>query len=135
MREVLGKAQELAEAILNSEIYRQMKESEGEMRRDPDAAAALGDMIEKRGRVENILASADMDPNELAEASRDMEEAEKRMNENEKIQALKARRKDFQTMMDNVNQLLRLVITGQTEEENRGTVACGGDCSACGGCH
>ena len=135
MREVLGKAQELAEASLNSEIYRQMKESEGEMRRDPDAAAALGDMIEKRGRVEDILASADMYPNELAEASREMEEAEKRMNENEKIQALKARRKDFQTMMDNVNQLLRLVITGQTEEENRGTVACGGDCSACGGCH
>jgi cell fate (sporulation/competence/biofilm development) regulator YlbF (YheA/YmcA/DUF963 family) len=105
------------------------------MRRDPDAAAALGEMIEKRNRVEEILASSDMDPNELAEASREMEEAEKRMNENAKIIELKEKRKDFQTMMDNVNRILRLVITGEVEDESRGTIACSGDCSACGGCH
>ena len=80
MREVMNKAQELAEAILDSECYREMKKTEAEMRRDPDAAAVLGEMIEKRNRVEEILASSDMDPNELAEASREMEEAEKRMN-------------------------------------------------------
>ena len=135
MREVIAKAQELAEAILNSECYREMKSSEAEMRHDPEAAAALGDMIEKRNRVEEILASSDMDPNELAEASREMEEAEKRMNENAKIIELKEKRKDFQTMMDNVNRILRLVITGEVEDESRGTIACSGDCSACGGCH
>ena len=111
MRDVMNKAQELAEAILNSETYKEMKKSEAEMRRDSEAAATLGDMIEKRNRVENILASADMDPNVLAEASREMEEAEKRMNENPKIIELKEKRKDFQTMMDNVNRILRLVIT------------------------
>ena len=135
MRNVMTRAQELAEAILESECYKDMKRTEAEMRRDPEAAAALGDMIEKRNRVENILASADMDPNELAEASREMEEAEKRMNENGKIIELKEKRKDFQTMMDNVNRILRLVITGETEDESRGIPQCGGDCSACGGCH
>ena len=135
MRNVMNRAQELAEAILNSECYNEMKKTEAEMRRDPDAAAALGEMIEKRSRVENILADSNMDPNELAEASREMEEAEKRMNENPKIIELKEKRKDFQTMMDNVNKILRLVITGEVEDENRGTLACGGDCSACGGCH
>ena len=135
MREVMNKAQELAEAILDSECYREMKKMEAEMRRDPDAAAVLGEMIEKRNRVEEILASSDMDPNELAEASREMEEAEKRMNENRKIIELKEKRKDFQTMMDNVNKILRLVITGEVEDDSRGTVACSGDCTACGGCH
>ena len=134
MRDVMNKAQELAEAILNSETYKEMKKSEAEMRRDSEAAATLGDMIEKRNRVENILASADMDPNVLAEASREMEEAEKRMNENPKIIELKEKRKDFQTMMDNVNRILRLVITGEIEDESRGSVACGVDCSACNGC-
>ena len=66
MREVMMKAQELAEAILDSEIYRKMKDQENAVRRDPEAAKALGDMIEKRQRVENILSAADMDPNELA---------------------------------------------------------------------
>ena len=133
MREVMMKAQELAEAILDSEVYRKMKKLEGEVRHDPEAGKLLGDMIEKRNRVEEILSSANMDPNELAEASREMEEAEKRMNENTMIQSLKDYRKDFQTMMDNVNKILRLVITGETEDETSGT-ACGGNCSGCSGC-
>ena len=134
MREVMMKAQELAEAILDSEIYQRMKQQENEVKRDPEAASALGDMIEKRGRVETILSSVNMDPNELAEASREMEEAEQRMNENPAVSTLKEYRKDFQMMMDNVNRILRLVITGETEDENGGSAGCSGNCSGCSGC-
>ncbi len=133
MRTVMTKAQELAEAILESEVYRKMKQQEIAVRRDPEAAGALGDMIEKRQRVETILSSAEMDPNKLAEASREMEEAENRMNSNPMISTLKEYRKDFQTMMDNVNRILRLIITGETEDENGGS-GCSGNCSGCSGC-
>ena len=133
MREVMNKAQELAEAILDSEIYQKMKDQENAVRKDPEAAKAMGDMIEKRQRVENVLSSANMDPNELAQASREMEEAEQRMNGNAMIKELKDRRKDFQTMMDNVNKILRLVITGQVEDES-GAAGCSGNCSGCSGC-
>ena len=134
MRNVMMKAQELAEAILDSEVYTRMKQQENDVKRDPEAGIALSDMIEKRSRVENILYSANMDPNELAEASREMEEAEQRMNDNEMIKTLKEYRKDFQTMMDNVNRILRLVITGETEDENGGSSGCSGNCSGCSGC-
>ena len=134
MRQVMMKTQELAEAILDSEIYQKMKKQEKAVTEDPDAAKALGDMIEKRNRVETILASANMDPNELAKASAEMEEAEKRMNENETIRTLKESRKDFQTMMDNINRILRLVITGETEDENDQGNGCSGHCSGCSGC-
>ena len=134
MRNVMMKAQELAEAILDSEVYTRMKQQENDVKRDPEAGIALSDMIEKRSRVENILSSANMDPNELAEASREMEEAEQRMNDNEMIKTLKEYRKDFQTMKDNVNRILRLVITGQTEDENGGSSGCSGNCSGCSGC-
>ena len=90
-------------------------------------------LIEKRQRVETILSSAEMDPNKLAEASREMEEAENRMNSNPMISTLKEYRKDFQTMMDNVNRILRLIITGETEDENGGS-GCSGNCSGCSGC-
>lgn len=133
MRTVMTKAQELAEAILESEVYRKMKQQEIAVRRDPEAAGTLGDMIEKRQRVETILSSAEMDPNKLAEASREMEEAENRMNSNPMISTLKEYRKDFQTMMDNVNRILRLIITGETEDENGGS-GCSGNCSGCSGC-
>ena len=62
-----------------------------------------------------------------------MEEAEQRMNGNAMIKELKDRRKDFQTMMDNVNKILRLVITGQVEDES-GAAGCSGNCSGCSGC-
>ena len=134
MRNVMMKAQELAEAILNSEIYQKMKQQEAATRRDPEAARVLADMIEKRNKVESVLSDASMDPNELAEASREMEEAEQRMNDNEMIKKLKDNRKDFQTMMDNVNRILRLVITGEVEEENSGNTGCTGNCNGCSGC-
>ena len=134
MKTVMQKAQELAEAILDSEIYQEMKKQENAVQHDAEAARALGDMIEKRQRVESILSAAQMNPEELAEASREMEEAEKRMNENPMIMTLKEKRKDFQTMMDNVNKILRLVITGEIEEENNGSNGCGGNCSCCSGC-
>ena len=134
MRDVMMKAQELAEAILDSEIYRKMKQQEADVKHDPEAAAALSDMIEKRGKVEDILSSANMDANELAEASREMEEAEKRMNENGMIKTLKEYRKDFQTMMDNVNKILRLVITGEVADESGNGSRCSVNCSGCSGC-
>ncbi len=134
MHDVMQKAQELAEAILDSEIYSNMKKLEGEVRHDEQAGKLLGDMIEKRQKVEETLSSSTMKPEDLAKASQEMEEAEKRMNANEKIQALKNARKDFQTMMDNVNKILRLVITGQVENDDATGRGCTGSCDTCGGC-
>ena len=133
MRDVMMKAQELAEAILDSGIYQKMKEKEREVRQDPVAGALLEDMLAKRQQVENILSSTNMKPEELSQASLAMEEAEKKMNSDEKIIALKAARKDFQTMMDNVNQILRLVVTGKVEDSS--SEGCNGNCASCGGCH
>ena len=136
MKQVLEKTQELAEAILQSEFYQNMKRLESETRRDEEAASLLDDMIIKRQRVEDILSSADMDPNELKKASAEMNAAEQAMNANPRIQKLKEARKDFQTMMDNVNQLLRLAITGRTDDGRgiRRSGGCGGNCAGCDGC-
>ena len=132
MQKVMMKAQELAEAILDSEVYQNMKKLEGEVRRNEEASDLLGKMIEKRQNVENILSSAHMDPDDLAKASIEMEEAEKEMNAHPKIQSLRDARKDFQTMMDNVNQILRLVVTGTIKDDNNH--GCSGHCESCGGC-
>ena len=64
MRDVMMKAQELAEAILDSGIYQKMKEKEREVRQDPVAGALLEDMFAKRQQVENILSSTNMKPEE-----------------------------------------------------------------------
>ncbi len=134
MRNVMQKAQELADAVVASDVYNRMKDLEEEVANDEAAAAALNKMAVKRKIVEDVLTQKNMDREELKRVSRDMQLAEQEMNENEKIQALKAARKDFSTMMDNVNRILRLVITGEVQEEDTGLGGCSGSCDSCSGC-
>ena len=133
MNEVMNKAQELAMAILNSETYTKMHQLELQLAKDGEATAAIAEMAEKRKNVEDLLASADMDPEVLAKAADAMEEAEKKMNAVPIIREAKESRNDFNQMMNNVNRILRLVITGETEEE--APSGCTGNCASCGGCH
>ena len=134
MDEVMKKAEELAQAILASDLYNRMRDLEEEVQADPEASGALQDMVEKRKRVEDLLSSRGMDRDELKEASREMQAAETAMNANEKIQTLKAARKAFSAMMNDVNRVLRMVITGEVEENDFSASGCTGDCSGCSGC-
>ncbi len=134
MRAVMVKTQELAEAILESSYYERMKRLEREAYADEEASAALQRMVDSRKKVEDILSSADMDPEELKNASLAMNEAEQQMNDNPILREWKDARKDFQTMMDNVNQILRLVITGEVSENVSTSASCSGNCAGCNGC-
>lgn len=131
MHKVLEKAQELAEAIVDCEIYQRMHKAELLASKDEAAGKAMADFIEKRQAVEGLLADSNMDRDALAKAGQEMEEAEKLLNEVPLVKEMQDARKEFTQMMENVNQLLRLIITG--EVENNG--GCTGDCSSCGGCH
>lgn len=137
MQNVMHKAQELAEAILESEVYQHMHVCELNVNKDEEAVKAVSDFVEKRQAVENILASNNMDHNALAEAGKAMEEAEKKLNEVPMVKEMQDARKEFTQMMENVNRILRLVITGEVEEEgcSGDCGGCSGSCSTCGGCH
>jgi cell fate (sporulation/competence/biofilm development) regulator YlbF (YheA/YmcA/DUF963 family) len=133
MKQVMQKAQELADAIVASEVYRKMKDLEEALQNDEAAAEAVNDMARKRQKVEELLTEKGMDPEELKMANQEMIQAEKKMNANPKVAELKNARKSFSSMMDNVNRVLRLVITGEIREDDfQG--GCGGNCSGCSGC-
>lgn len=138
MQNVMQKAQELAEAILESSIYQKMHEAELQVNKNEEAVKAVSDFIEKRQAVENLLADSNMDHAALSEAGKAMEDAEKKLNEVALIKEMQDTRKEFTEMMNNVNRILRLVITGETEDEcdcGGDCSGCSGSCSTCGGCH
>ena len=112
MRNVMEKAQELAQAIVESDIYQRMH------------------------TVENLLAEENMYHTALAEAGKAMEEAEAALNEQALVKELQAAREDFSQMMENVNRILRLVITGEPEDSGcgGGCSGCSGSCGSCSGC-
>ena len=133
MNDVMAKAQELADAVSRSDVYLQMKEKEAMVEADEIAASAIQRMAAKRQRVEDLLSQKGMDPAELKLANAEMILAEREMNANESVMALKAARKEFSDMMDNVNRILRMVITGEIREDDL-SGGCSGSCEGCNGC-
>ena len=136
MREVMQKAQELAEAIVESSVYQRMHAAELQVNKDEEAVKAVAAFVEKRQAVENVLAQSDMDHEQLARVGEEMEEAEKRLNEVPLVKEMQDARKEFTQMMENVNRILRLVVTGETDDGCSGDCSgCSGGCESCSGCH
>ena len=131
MREVMMKAQELAQAILQSEIYQTMHTLEDQMTKDEAATAAVAAYMEKRSNVELLLRAPDFDAEKVAAAGQELEDAQKAMDTYPLVKDMREAQQRFQDMMDNVNRILRLVITGEVEDGGSG---CSGNCASCGGC-
>lgn len=131
MRQVMMKAQELAEAILQSDVYKTMHSLEDQMTKDEAATAAVAAYMEKRSDVELLLRAPDFDAEKVAAAGQELEDAQKAMDAYPLVTEMRQAQQRFQEMMDNVNRILRLVITGEVEDSGSG---CSGNCASCGGC-
>ena len=134
MKNVLEQAQKLAEAILDSEIYQRMHKAEMQADPDPEAVKAVTTFMEKRQAVENLLTEPNADKDALAAAGRELEEAEQALNEVPLVKEMQEARGEFTEMMNNVNRLLSLIITGKSGDEG-GCGSCSGSCEGCSGCH
>ena len=131
MRDVMMQAQALAEAIVKSEIYQHMHTLEEQVTKNEDATAAISAYMEKRNEVELLLRASDFDAEKVAAAGQELQDAEQAMNECSMVKEMREAQEKFQEMMDNVNRILRLVITGEVED---GAGGCTGNCASCGGC-
>ncbi len=131
MKKVLEQAEQLAGSILDSEEFIRMRIAEQAVTKDEEATRLIADFIEKRQRVENLLSSNNLDKGELSSASDDMDASQKKMNDYPMIKAMQTARADFTNMMNQVNTLIRFVVTGETEQPQSG---CSGSCDGCSGC-
>ena len=73
MEKVLEQARLLAEAIAESDVYQHMRQCENDAMKDPEATKLIADFVEKRQKVESLLAEGNMDHTALAEASQAMD--------------------------------------------------------------
>ena len=132
MENVLNQAEQLAEAILESEEYIKMRIAEQAAMRDEEASGLIAEYSQCRAAVENVLAMSDLDHQALAEAGAKLEAAEKAVDENMLIKVMRETNSVFSDMMKQVNKIIKYVVTGEMEQEE----GCSGSCSNCGGvCH
>lgn len=131
MREVMMKAQALADSIAQSDIYKKMHDLEEQVTKDETATALIAAYMEKRQNVELLLRSPEFDAEKVSAAGQELQDAEQAMDNCTTVKEMREAQQSFQEMMDNVNRILRLVITGEVEDAAGG---CTGNCASCGGC-
>ena len=131
MEKVLNQAELLAEAILESEEYINMRLTEQAVMKDEEATLLVANYSEKRSKVEELLANPNLDRGELAKAGQALQEAEHMLDHNKLIAKMQETNDAFTDMMKKVNKIIKKVVTGEEEEE--GHSGCSGSCSSCGG--
>lgn len=131
MNQVFLKTRELGDAIMQSEEYKAMKVAEDRAMANADAAAAMSQYVEARQRIEALLEKDNPEPEALKKLSAEMDETQQRLSLIDDVQALTEARESFSNLIEQVNQVLKFIITGQMTETKSG---CGGSCGSCGGC-
>ena len=132
MNQVFLKTRELGDAIMQSEEYKAMKVAEDRAMANAEAAAAMSQYMEARQNIEALLEKDNPDPEALKKLSAEMDQTQERLSLIDDVQALTEARENFSNLIEQVNQVLKFIITGQMSEPKSG---CGGGCSGgCGGC-
>ena len=131
----MGKVQDcaraLGEAIVASEEYQNMQLCEKATESDPAAAEAMGRYMELHAAVNQEMGNEEPDAEKIAQYGREMDELQQTLNSMPSVEAMTAARQRFSELMNQVNQILEFIITGDVQPSG----GCSGNCSACGGCH
>ena len=133
MEKVLLKAELLAEAILESKEYIQMRLCEQAAMKDEEATRLVASYGEKRKNVEAVLSVDPLDHDQLAKAGEALKTVESALDKYAVLQEMQEARTAFSEMMRKVNGIIQYVVTG---EEPKAEGGCGGgSCAGCSGCH
>lgn len=135
VQEVFERTHALAHALLDSDIYQAMKAAEEEAMADAEAGKAMGEYLEHKGALEELLAQENPDAAKLNEHSTAMEDIQNRMQSIPSVAKMTEARGEFSNLIGQVNQIISFVITGEMGDGcDCGDEGCSGNCSGCSGC-
>lgn len=126
MEDVMAKARELGEAIVESEKMKKYKEAERVQAEDENAATLMQEYNIARMNLAREMQKGTIDRAEAIKKNTEI--FEEMVEKSETIKAYVEAKKEFDLLIQKMNQMLNFYITGQDP-------SCTHDCSTCGGCH
>ena len=126
---VFQKTRELGQALIESDVYQAMKAAEEKAARNQEAAETMNRYLQLRAQIQEILSRENPDSAVLKKLSDEMDETQEKLNMIDDIIAMTQARSAFSDLINQVNQVLQFIVTGQVNEEGN----CSGSCASCGG--
>lgn len=130
MENVFQKTRELGDALLSCEVYQKMKDAEDKAMQNQEAAMLMSQMLEKRSSIQSMMQKENPDPGALKRLSDEMDEIQEKLQMMDDIVALTQSRAEFNSLINQINQVLQFIVTGKIDEPEGG---CTGSCATCGG--
>ena len=130
MNDIFVKTQALGEALLESSEYKAMREAEEAVRNDESASLKLEQYGAHKHALETLFQQESPDADAVRLHTESMQSLQKELNDTEIVAAMNDARRAFSQVIQQVNQVLQFMITGEMESGG-----CGGNCSGCSGCH
>lgn len=131
MDKVFEKTRELAEALLETEQYANMKAAEDKAMQNREAAELMSSFIEKRTAIQTIMQSDNPDPVEMKRLSDEMDDVQEKLQLVDDIVGMNSARGEFNALIAQINQVLQFIVTGRMDDGS----SCSGSCETCHGCH
>ena len=129
---IFEKTRELGQALLESDVYKKMKEAEEKAMQNMEAAEMMALYLEKRSQIQEMMEVENPDPGAMKRLSDEMDELQQKLQMVDDIVALTSARAEFNGLIGQINQVLQFIVTGRMTDEEGG---CTGSCNSCSGCH
>lgn len=130
MDQVFLKTRELGMALTECDVYKHMKECEEKAMANTEAAEMMGRYIEQRTKLQAMLSESDPDSEEIKKISDEMDSLQEQLQLIDDVSNLTLARKNFNDLINQVNQVLEFIVTGKIDDSEGG---CTGSCATCGG--
>ena len=131
MNDVFLKTRELGEALLHSDEYKAVKQAEDRAMANQEASEAVGRYLELRGKMEEMMSAQTKDWDEVRRVTEEIDECKQKMDAIDDLNTLNEARDRFSELINQINSVLRFIVTGEMSADEGG---CSGSCSTCGGC-
>jgi len=129
---IFEKTRELGQALLESDVYKKMKDAEEKAMQNVEAAEMMALYLEKRSQIQGMMEEENPDPGAMKRLSDEMDEVQQKLQMVDDIVTLTSARAEFNGLIGQINQVLQFIVTGRMTDEEGG---CTGSCDSCSGCH
>lgn len=125
MDEILTKARELGEAIVNSPEFQALKDAEEAQENDSGAMALLKAYNDERKALAEEISKGDVSDERMNEIREQLESRFEEVMSNPIVSAYSEAQQKFEAIVNQMNAILTYYMTGSL------TASCGGNCGSC----
>lgn len=133
MKEILELAQQLGQAIADSEEIKTFREMEKIFYGDEEAQRVMDAYEKERAAMTVKAKEGGMTPENLQLFQSEMKKSMDKLMANSTVREYLEAKSNFNDIVKKVNSIISFCIQG--DEELAGEGSCSGNCSSCGGCH